>query len=156
MEAEKRVPREDEMYCPSCGAVIKKEAEICVHCGVRVRKGAVSIDEIGSTAKPVVGGVFGVVAGVVPVIVGIVLISIGATAGNGVDGVEWAPIGIGILLLALGIVTIVGSSHAINRKNFPLAVVGGVCSLFSFWPLGIPALILIAISSKEFYPVQET
>ena len=29
-------PDADEMYCSSCGAVIKKLAEICVHCGVRV------------------------------------------------------------------------------------------------------------------------
>jgi len=26
----------DEMFCESCGGVIKKEAEICVKCGVRV------------------------------------------------------------------------------------------------------------------------
>ncbi len=25
----------DEIYCSSCGAIIKKEAEICPHCGVR-------------------------------------------------------------------------------------------------------------------------
>jgi hypothetical protein len=140
MEAEKQVPREDEMYCTSCGAIIKKEAEICVHCGVRVRKGVVSKTEGGPTAKPLVGGIFG---------------SVGATANGGVDGAEWAPIGIGIPLLALGIVTIVGSSYAIMRKNFPLAIVGGVCSVLSMWPLGIAALILIAISSKEFYPLKE-
>jgi len=28
----------DEMFCSSCGAVIKKEAEICPKCGVRQRK----------------------------------------------------------------------------------------------------------------------
>jgi len=27
----------DEVFCSSCGAIIKKEAEICVHCGVRQR-----------------------------------------------------------------------------------------------------------------------
>jgi TM2 domain-containing membrane protein YozV len=27
----------DEMYCSSCGAIIKKEAEICPKCGVRQR-----------------------------------------------------------------------------------------------------------------------
>ncbi len=27
----------DEMFCTSCGALIKREAEICVHCGVRVQ-----------------------------------------------------------------------------------------------------------------------
>jgi TM2 domain-containing membrane protein YozV len=34
MEANK--PGLDEMYCSSCGAIIKRRAEICVHCGVRV------------------------------------------------------------------------------------------------------------------------
>lgn len=27
----------DENYCSSCGKIIKKEAEICVYCGVRQR-----------------------------------------------------------------------------------------------------------------------
>lgn len=34
---DKREKREDEMYCASCGAIVKKEAEICVKCGVRVK-----------------------------------------------------------------------------------------------------------------------
>lgn len=28
-------PGADEMYCRSCGEIIKEEAEICPHCGVR-------------------------------------------------------------------------------------------------------------------------
>jgi TM2 domain-containing membrane protein YozV len=28
-------PGADEQYCSSCGEIIKKEAEICPHCGVR-------------------------------------------------------------------------------------------------------------------------
>ena len=28
-------PQSDEMYCPSCGKVIKRLAELCPHCGVR-------------------------------------------------------------------------------------------------------------------------
>lgn len=28
-------PGPDEQYCSSCGEIIKKEAEICPHCGVR-------------------------------------------------------------------------------------------------------------------------
>jgi TM2 domain-containing membrane protein YozV len=30
----------DEVFCRSCGAVIKKEAEICVKCGVRQKGGS--------------------------------------------------------------------------------------------------------------------
>ena len=32
-----RQKSEDEMFCPSCGEIIKKEAEICPKCGVRVK-----------------------------------------------------------------------------------------------------------------------
>ncbi|MBI2546237.1 TM2 domain-containing protein [Candidatus Woesearchaeota archaeon] len=35
VEASKKKKSHDEMYCSSCGAVIKKDAEICPKCGVR-------------------------------------------------------------------------------------------------------------------------
>ena len=37
--------REDEVFCRSCGSVIKKEAEICPKCGVRQR-GSSIVSEI--------------------------------------------------------------------------------------------------------------
>ena len=30
-------PAHDEAFCATCGKIIKKQAEICVHCGVRVK-----------------------------------------------------------------------------------------------------------------------
>lgn len=33
--SEEKLKSSDEMFCSSCGAVIKKEAEICPKCGVR-------------------------------------------------------------------------------------------------------------------------
>ena len=35
MAEEEKVKQVDEKFCSSCGAVIKKEAEICPKCGVR-------------------------------------------------------------------------------------------------------------------------
>ena len=32
-------PKSDEMFCTSCGEVIKRAAEICPHCGVRHSEG---------------------------------------------------------------------------------------------------------------------
>ena len=29
--------KEDEFYCPECGKLIKKNAVICVRCGVQVK-----------------------------------------------------------------------------------------------------------------------
>ena len=151
MEGARQTPGDDEMYCHSCGAVIKRQAELCVHCGVRVDKGAIPRPEGAPTIKPVVGGILGIIAGVFPLIGGIVLIAIGIATSSWAESAHWAPIGIGIPLFALGVVAIIGSSYAVARKNFPLAILGGVCSIFSMWLLGIPALILVAISSKEFY-----
>lgn len=37
--AEKEKPGPDEMYCSSCGEIIKEEAEICPECGVRNKSG---------------------------------------------------------------------------------------------------------------------
>jgi VIT1/CCC1 family predicted Fe2+/Mn2+ transporter len=153
---EKQTPGTDEMYCPSCGAVIKREAEICMKCGVRVRRPRMLREEGEPTAKPVIGGILGVISGLGPLIAGIVFMATGAVDSTPWEAVEWGRVGGGIALFILGTVAIVGSSFAIARKNFVLSIVGGVCSLFSpLWFLGIPALILIAVSSREFRTPEE-
>jgi len=38
----------DEAFCSSCGAIIKKEAEICVKCGCRQRKPGNPFGDISS------------------------------------------------------------------------------------------------------------
>lgn len=35
--SEEVTKQHDEKFCESCGSIIKKEAEICVKCGVRVK-----------------------------------------------------------------------------------------------------------------------
>ncbi|WP_129596654.1 NINE protein [Methanohalophilus profundi] len=35
---EQKEKKADESYCSSCGEIIKTEAEICPHCGVRQKK----------------------------------------------------------------------------------------------------------------------
>lgn len=38
----------DEVFCSSCGAIIKKEAEICPKCGVRQRRQSSTIDDFST------------------------------------------------------------------------------------------------------------
>jgi len=52
-----------------------------------------------------------------------------------------------------GILAVVGSSFATARKNFGLALMGGICALWPMMFLGVPALVLIAISQEQFLPV---
>lgn len=39
-----REKKPDEIYCPSCGKLIKKEAVVCPHCGVQVKELRVSAE----------------------------------------------------------------------------------------------------------------
>jgi Fe2+ or Zn2+ uptake regulation protein len=41
--------RSDEIYCQTCGAIIKREAEICPKCGVRQRRSGASLQQIDQT-----------------------------------------------------------------------------------------------------------
>jgi TM2 domain-containing membrane protein YozV len=43
-------PGPDEQYCSSCGEIIKKEAEICPHCGVRQKPAVPSSSKDRTTA----------------------------------------------------------------------------------------------------------
>jgi predicted amidophosphoribosyltransferase len=40
----------DEVFCSSCGAVIKKEAEICPKCGVRQKEATNGLSDIWAWA----------------------------------------------------------------------------------------------------------
>jgi len=37
---DRRIKGHDEVFCPSCGAIIKKDAEVCPKCGVRQKETA--------------------------------------------------------------------------------------------------------------------
>lgn len=39
-------PRADEAYCRSCGRIIKREAVMCVHCGVPTRAGGAGVGNV--------------------------------------------------------------------------------------------------------------
>jgi hypothetical protein len=45
---ESREARPDEMYCTSCGSIIRREASICVSCGVATRRSTYTGGAAGS------------------------------------------------------------------------------------------------------------
>ncbi len=82
-------PAVDEMYCSSCGQIIKRRAEICVHCGVRMREAGSSIDLSQYSEKSrVVAGVLGILLGSI-----------------GVHRFYLGNIGIGIIQIVVTIIT---------------------------------------------------
>jgi hypothetical protein len=67
--------------------------------------------------------------------------------------IEWVFIGWAIAILILGIVSASCLARALDKFNYPLAIVGSMCATLAVLPLGLPLLILIIISRDEFKPV---
>jgi hypothetical protein len=64
-------PAPDEMYCPECGNIIKRRAEICPECGLRVSDAAHKSS--GSSANAwAIGGLISFIVGLVilPIVFG--------------------------------------------------------------------------------------
>jgi hypothetical protein len=53
-------------------------------------------------------------------------------------------------MLVLGIIAMEGYRSAMDGEYFGVALAGGICAALVMPPLGIPALILIATSKREF------
>lgn len=84
-------PGLDEMYCYSCGSIIKRRAEICVKCGVRVAGSGGPAPDIAaeySSKSRVAAGILGVLLG-----------------GIGVHRFYLGYIGIGIVQIVVSLVT---------------------------------------------------
>jgi hypothetical protein len=50
----------------------------------------------------------------------------------------------------VGILAIVGGIYALRRKIWGLALAGSIAAFFPSWLLGIAAIVLTALSKKEF------
>jgi len=105
------------------------------------------------------------VAGILTIIAGIVIIVAAALFGYyitimpfvaiilGIDRIVTAEptvLFIGAASIIIAAVAIVGGDQARKRQRWGLSLVGSICSLFCFLPLGIPAIILLTRSKAEF------
>ena len=112
------------------------------------------------------GGVLSIISGALEVIGGVVimLLTVGVRILAKLALTPWQPgdwwgpilpiipfwlIIIGVPILALGIVAIVGGVSALRRRSFGLSLAGAICALPSI-PLGILAVIFVAVSKREF------
>ena len=94
MTEETARPGVDEMFCTTCGKIINKQAEICPHCGVRVRPAPVTGSQFDpnvrySEKSRIVAGVLGIVLG-----------------GLGIHRFYLGNIGLGIVQIIVSIITL--------------------------------------------------
>jgi hypothetical protein len=124
-------------YCPRCGAPLDPNDKFCSNCGTRLSDygGVVSVGA-AQTWKPTAAGTLTISAGVLGLIVGIVLIG-------------RSPLFmVGLVAIMISIVAVAGGLCALKRRVWGLALAGSICSVFCW--LGIPAIVLIALSKQEF------
>ena len=53
-------------------------------------------------------------------------------------------------VMVVSIVCIVGGIHAVRKRAWRLALAGSICGVLLTWFLGIPAIILILLSKRQF------
>lgn len=112
---------------------------------------------VHGTNRPKVAGILSIIAGTIMGIMGIQMIySSYITIVTGTIpealGEEFilAVIIWTVVFLIIALVAILGGFQAYKRQRWRLSLIGAICSLVCFFPLGIPAIILLLISKDEF------
>lgn len=117
---------------------------------------------MAQTSKATVAGILDMVAGISGLVGGIPLLLL-ALVGSGVLGTlpdpEVRPLAIlpmalfmplALLCFSSGIIAIAGGIAAFNRRRWGLAVAGSIAAVFSFFPIGIAAVIFTVLAESEF------
>ena len=111
------------------------------------------------TKKPTVAGVFLIVTGALGILGAIgSFIGFSVVSGSwGIPGMGAIPafvpgivLGSGIFSLIVAVLALIGGIFAVQRKQWGWALAGSIAAIFSLIILGIPAVVLVAISKDEF------
>jgi hypothetical protein len=114
---------------------------------------------VKKTAMPTIAGIFSIISGAAKLMGVLVLLAVSLLMPF--ESRMFARIQhpvillsvVGILLVILGVLAIIGGVYSLKRKNFSLSLAGSIAALLPFNLLGLAAIILIALSKKEFESV---
>jgi len=107
---------------------------------------------------PLAAGIISIVSGVLGVLrrsmmfVGVNLILPALAGISLVVPAIIAAVAVPVLIagIVVALLTIVGGAYALRRKVWGLALAGSIAAVFCSAPLGIAAVVLVALSRKEF------
>jgi len=103
--------------------------------------------------EPRVAGILDIISGVLAIIGYVVLVNFGSFSVFIKDipvSSRYIMFGISEVLAISGLIAIVGGIFALNRRAWTMALVGSIAALFVSALPGIAAVILTAISRKDF------
>ena len=141
------------MFCPKCGKKIPDNSVFCASCGSKLtEREAAKKTGFGRMAGSldIISGSLGLV-GVLVMVIAIVAV---ASDPFRHEPFEVDPLVIlGIIAGALAVpavLAIVGGVYAVGRKKWMMAIIGAIAATFTFFPIGIPAVVLTALARDEF------
>jgi|SRR4030042_118998 hypothetical protein len=105
------------------------------------------------TWMPMVAGILDIIAGSWGLILAFAFIFIGSVTRFVPDVPPYLfPIftALSLPFAIVGILAIVGGIYALRRKIWGLALAGSIAAFFPSWIIGLPAIILTALSKNEF------
>lgn len=116
------------------------------------------------TSLPVAAGIICIVVGALSLIGGFFMalfFSVMATSTNwdgsitsdNINAIVWI---LFFPYLVISVLTIIGGIFALRRKTWGMALTGAICCLLTWWAwmAGIAAIVLVALSKKEFNQVK--
>jgi hypothetical protein len=101
------------------------------------------------TWKPTTAGILTIIGGIIGIASGAIVMGLGTAFMWGIPGLELLA-GIGSGLLALGIIALIGGIFALRRKVWGFALTGAIFACFPIIPLGVLAIIFVAMGKNEF------
>ena len=114
--------------------------------------------DVHKTAMPTAAGILSIISGAGHLIGFIVLLTMGIVWSavpefSGYPYFEWPTavfITLAIILLITGIIIIIGGVYTLRRRYWGWALAAAILSFLPFNLIGLAAIILVALSKKEF------
>ncbi len=132
--------------CVSCGRPISFDANVCPYCGHDYRMQMMApVQQKKDSGLPVAGGVLILISSLGFLVMGGLMAAGGSVMWDFGGG---AAVACGALLLVLGVIALLGSIFAIQKRNWVIALIAGIIVLPSI--LGLIGLILVAVSREAF------
>jgi hypothetical protein len=103
---------------------------------------------MGKTWKGTTAGIMTLIGGILGIVFGAFAV-MGTAIASMLTGFEWLA-GIGGGLLALGIIALIAGIMTLKRKAWGFCLAGAICAMFPIVPLGVLAIIFVAMAKREF------
>ena len=107
------------------------------------------------TSKPVTGGILTLLSAAMAIF-GAMNYAVGYIDKPGIGKGDIPPFvpsiifGVPLMSIVIGVLAIAGGIFAIRRKSWKWALTGAIAGALSLLPLGIAAIVLVAMSRDEF------